>query len=142
MKQAWLLIFISVTLHSFAFPRQKRFFQPSACARAVLLVGNIPTFYLAKSSLSSGHRSSCASSMKPPLTTTGPGRAPPSCVLPTSLSVTLFSSRWSHIAMPSFLLGGAHLHNKTIDCKSRVNPSLSFISPTMLVPRMGSMTSS
>lgn len=57
----------------------------SACAQAVLLVGNIPTSCLAKSSLSSGHRSSCASSVKPPMTATGPVRAPLSRVLPTSM---------------------------------------------------------
>lgn len=56
----------------------------SACAQAVLLVGNIPTSYLAKSSLSSRHSSSCAFSVKLPMTATGPGTAPLSRVLPTS----------------------------------------------------------
>lgn len=114
----------------------------SACAQAVLLVWNTLTSYLAKSSLSCGPRSSWASSMRPSMMVqrTGPVRAPPSCVLPTSLH-TLYKHRWSQVAMSSF-----HSHrtqcpqqNYRLQVKSQ---SLSFISPTMLALRMGSMTSS
>lgn len=100
----------------------------SACAQAVLLVWNTLTSYLAKSSLSSGPRSSWVSSMRPSMMVqrTGPVRAPPSCVLPllSTPSTSTGGPRWP---CHHFTRIGHNVLNKTIDCKSRVNPSLSFL---------------
>lgn len=94
----------------------------SACALAVLLVGNIPTSYLSKSSLSfqiqimlnffhecfhDSHRPVCSSHF--------------------SLSL-YYLPAWMapQLAMPFLHSGITHLLNKTIDWKSRVNFPLYF----------------
>lgn len=142
VKQTLLLIFISITLHSFHFQDKRDSFSPLC-----LCPGRYPGWeypYLLPSEIEPilpDPGEAVFSSMKPPTTAQATVRAPPSSVLCTSVYLnTFFKHRWPQLAMPSFHLVIAHLHNKTADWRSNQFSSV-LISPTMLSPRLGSLTS-